>query len=173
MVPYRPHDRRQFLVGGALSAAALAGADVAQARASKAVYGAVVEEVLSPTALSVFVPDLGASRTLVLDSGVGAVHGRAGVVTTLEAFRAGEKVVFISADGSVEDEQVTVSELSSLVTFGTIDVSSDGTTVRSSRGSFHRSANLRRGVPLGRVDATYWVDPSTGERYLCAAERAG
>ena len=76
------------------------------------------------------------------------------------------------ADGSVEADTVTVSELSSLVASATIDVSSDGAIVRSSRGSFRKSANLGGDVPLGTVDATYWVDPHSGDRYLCEARKA-
>jgi hypothetical protein len=169
----RPHDRRQFIAGGAMTAAALAGVDVAQAQPDTPVFGGVVEQVLSPTTLSVTVPDLGgAPRTLTLGSGVAAQHGFAGVVTTVEAFRPGEKVVFMPAGGSVEGNEITVAELSSLVASETIDVTSDGPTVSSSQGPFYRSAHLRGSVPRGRVEATYWVDPSSGDRYLCDARRA-
>ena len=168
----RPHDRRQFLAGGALTAMSLAGAESAQAQAGGAVFGAVVEKVVSPSALSVFVSDLGASRSLTLGTGVAAVHGRAGVVTSFEAFVPGEKVVFIPADGAVDGDQITVSELSSRVDAETIDVSSDGATVESSRGRFRKSAHLRTRVPKGKVEAVFWVDPDSGERYLCAANKS-
>ena len=88
-MPDRLHDRREFLAGGALTAAALAGADLAHAEPAGKVYGAVVEAVTSPTTLSASIPDLGVSRTLSLAPGVAAQHGRAGVVETLEAFRPG------------------------------------------------------------------------------------
>ena len=161
MVSDRPHDRRQFLAGSALTAAALAGADLAHAETASGVHGAIVEKVLSPTELSVSIPDLGVSRRLVLGSGVIAQHGRAGAVATVEAFRPGERVVFMPADGSVDDGTIAVSELSSLLASGTVDASRLG-----------RSANLRGAMPKGRVRATYWVDPSTGERYLCAARNS-
>ena len=168
----RPHARREFLAGGALTAMSLVGPASAQGQAGGAVFGAVVEKVVSPSALSVFVPDLGASRSLTLGTGVAAVHGRAGVVTSFEAFVPGEKVVFIPANGAVDGDEITVSELSSLVDAETIDVSRDGATVESSRGRFRKSAHLRTRVPKGKVEAVFWVDPGSGERYLCAANKS-
>jgi hypothetical protein len=165
-------DRRQFLAGGALTVAALAAADRADAAGSADVLGGVVEGTPSPTTLAVYIPDLGTSRTVTLAAGAVALHGRAGVVTSLDVFQAGERVVFMPESSGADGERIGVSELASLMQSEVIDVTSDGPTVTADQGRFQKAANFATAVPLGRVRATFWVDPASGERYLCVARRA-
>jgi hypothetical protein len=162
-------DRRQFLAGSALTAAAIAVPGVARAADGTKAVGAVVESVPSPDTLAVFLPGAGVSRTLRLAPGATAVHGRAGVVRSFEAFSRGERVVFIAE--ATGEHEIAVSEISSLVQSEVIEVSADGPTVSSDRGRFLKSANLRGAVPRGRNRAVYWEDPDSGDRYLCAARK--
>jgi hypothetical protein len=170
MVLEHPHGRRRFLAGGAVSLAALVGADRASAADSPDALGGVVEGRPSSGALDVSVPDLGRSCTIALAAGASAVHGRHGVVASLDAFAPGERVVFIPRGGT-GGTNVEVTEISSLVESGALDVQRDGETVETAQGRFRKSANLRGAVGTGHMRATFWVDPATGERYLCATFR--
>lgn len=168
----RPYGRRQFLAGGAVTLAALVAADRAEAAVPPDVLGGVVENMPSPTTLAVYIPDMGTSHTVTLAPGAIALHGRAGAVTSLDVFRPGERVVFIPEASSADGGSLTVSELSSLMQSEVIDVKSDGTTVTAAQGRFRKSANFANAVPRGRVRAVFWIDPASGERYLCVAQRA-
>jgi hypothetical protein len=162
--------RRDVLAAGAASAVALALPAQASAEVPDVgVLAGTLDRVLSPHEAEVTVFRHGATRRVVLAPGADVLHGRAGVVSDLREFVAGETVAFRPEDRHPGGDHVLASEFKSLVECVAARVDRrDQQRVETSSGAFVVSPILRReagGIQAGPARITYWTDPRTGTRH--------
>jgi hypothetical protein len=111
----------------------------------------------------------GATRRVVLAPEADILHGRAGVVSDLREFVAGEPVAFRPEDPQPGGKHVLASEFKSLTECVAANVDRrDQQWVETSSGAFIVSPILGReadGIQAGPARITYWTDPRTGNRH--------
>jgi hypothetical protein len=162
--------RRDFLAGGAASAAALVlPAPASAGVVDTGVLAGTLDRVLSPHEAEVTIYRDGAKRRVTLTPVADIVHGRVGMVTDLREFVPGEPVTLRPQHVEPGSDDIVVSEFKSLVECVAATISRrDDRQLETSSGTFVVSPILMRasgGADAGAARITYWTDPRTGARH--------
>jgi hypothetical protein len=162
--------RREVLAGGIASAVGLAAPAPASAETADAgILAGTLDRVLCAREAEVTVYRYGTTCRVILAPAADIVHGRAGMVSDLREFVAGERITFRPEVPHTAGEDIVASELKSLTECVTANIDRhDEQRVETSRGPFVVSPILMRragGIRRGAARITYWTDPRTGMRH--------